>query len=621
MSVPLEHRQIGRYEIREELGHGGMATVYRAWDPRLERDVALKVLHPHLRAAGEARRRFTREAKAVAKLRHPYILEIYDSSPEESEFAFIAAELLTGPTLKEFGAQHDEIPAEIAAAMALGVAEALSAAHAAGIVHRDVKPENVMLHEQRTLKLTDFGIAQLHDTQSFTATGQILGSPGHMAPEQVETGEVDERSDIFALGTVLYYLACGRLPFTGRNPHQVLRRVMDAEYTAPLRVRPSIGAPLAAIIERCLAREPRERFESAKALALALRECCASVGVDDPEAALTRYLQDPDREAEALRSGAVAKLIESGSARVRARDVPGAMDAFNRVLALDEGNEEALAQLSSLGDPEGSGLKRFVLPLMLIGGLVLAMGLGLAYDRGRAADPGLATPSTADAGAAPSTANDRDAGNVIAAGDGEAERDAGPSPAPSPDAGVVASAAGRSPSRGTNPRPSGGPRSVVFRPSPQNVEIGVDGGPLRPFGPSFRSVNLEPGRHTFRVRAATSCCEERTFTRDIPAGEGAHAVALQLAFRAARLYVGTNAPGDVSVSRGAGAAARGRTRQFIPVPMTQAADTRSVAISAPGHERQVVQVRLRAGELEERFVELTPTPATPPPSPPAPDPE
>src|SRR5688572_1471001 len=171
-------KTVEKYEVVDEIGHGGMATVYRARDTRLNRLVALKVMHPHLQGAPEARQRFAREAVTVARLHHPSILEIYDYSGESSEVSFIATELLPGPTLKRFADDHSEIPPEIAACMTLQVARALGAAHAEGVIHRDVKPENVLFHENRCLKLTDFGIAQLVDVQSMTTTGQVLGSPG-----------------------------------------------------------------------------------------------------------------------------------------------------------------------------------------------------------------------------------------------------------------------------------------------------------------------------------------------------------------------------------------------------------------------------------------------------------
>ena len=193
-------RQLERYDVLSEIAHGGMATVYQARDTKLDRMVALKVMHPHLRGAQEARSRFAQEARTIAKLHHPNIIEIYDFSGKDSEEVYIATELLTGPTLKGFLDSHANIPAEIAACFAIHIARALIASHREGVVHRDVKPENVLIHQNRLIKLTDFGLAQMRDTHSMTITGQILGSPGYMAPEQVESKECDARTDIFSLG-------------------------------------------------------------------------------------------------------------------------------------------------------------------------------------------------------------------------------------------------------------------------------------------------------------------------------------------------------------------------------------------------------------------------------------
>ncbi|HEX6241952.1 MAG TPA: serine/threonine-protein kinase, partial [Polyangiales bacterium] len=314
--------RLERYEISNEIGHGGMATVYRALDKRLERWVAVKVMHPHLRGTDEARARFAREARAVARLRHPGILEIYDYSGSESEEAYIATELLTGPTLKAFVDGVPEVPAEIAACIGVELARALAAAHAQGIVHRDVKPENVLLHQDSELKLTDFGIADMVDpsVSHFTATGQILGSPSHMAPEQVEGGETDARSDVFAVGTILYWLASGKLPFSGKNPHQVLKRVVDCAPVDPLILRPSMGAPLRDIIMRCLRKEPSERFQSADELAGTLSALLADLGVESAKVELSRYLSDPQAEATRLRGQVLERLLVQAEAAVARRD-------------------------------------------------------------------------------------------------------------------------------------------------------------------------------------------------------------------------------------------------------------------------------------------------------------
>ncbi|HEX5661188.1 MAG TPA: serine/threonine-protein kinase, partial [Polyangiales bacterium] len=342
--------QIERYELTNEIGHGGMATVYRARDTRLDRWVAVKVMHPHLRGTEQARVRFSREARAVAKLRHPAILEIYDYSGNESDNAYIATELLTGPTLRAFVDTIGEIPPEIAACIGAELAAALAAAHAQGIVHRDVKPENVLLHEDRTVKLTDFGIADMLDPtmSAMTATGQLLGSPAHMAPEQVESGDADARSDVFALGTILYWLCTGTLPFSGKNPHQVLKRVVECQPLDPLALRPSIGRPLRDLICRCLAKSPAARFQTADDLAKALARLLANVGIDDSRVALEAYFGNPQGEAELLRARVLEALLVEGRRAVAVRDRMAAIDALDRVLALQDAHPEALKLVSQL---------------------------------------------------------------------------------------------------------------------------------------------------------------------------------------------------------------------------------------------------------------------------------
>ena len=175
-----------KYEILEEVGQGGMATVYRARDLRLGREVALKVLHPHLARQEEARRRFRREAQAVARLRHPAILEIYDYSGEEVPTAYIATEFIRGESLRDhLERRAPELP-EVGMMIAVQLLGALQHAHENGVIHRDVKPENVLIGHDGGIKLADFGIAHLADGQGMTVTGTLLGSPAHMSPEQIQ---------------------------------------------------------------------------------------------------------------------------------------------------------------------------------------------------------------------------------------------------------------------------------------------------------------------------------------------------------------------------------------------------------------------------------------------------
>ena len=332
--------KLEKYELCEEIGHGGMATVYRAKDLRLGREVAVKIIHRHLRENSEVATRFIAEARAAAKLKHRGIVEVYDVSGEEDRERFLVVELVKGVTLRKILQDHRDMPAEVGAAIVIELCDALEHAHESGIIHRDIKPENVLVglaekapaeaNSKRPpgdgakrepgpadsagrsdaeppasnprdsqkkpssaraprskapgviLKITDFGIAKILDAQGVTSTGQVLGSPAHMAPEQIEGGEVDPRTDVFALGVVLYECLVGHLPFDGKNPAQVLRRVLDGKYAPADQERPSVGSVFARIVDRALAGDLKDRPATPAALAELLRKELLSLGLGDP---------------------------------------------------------------------------------------------------------------------------------------------------------------------------------------------------------------------------------------------------------------------------------------------------------------------------------------------------
>jgi hypothetical protein len=335
-------QHIGRYEVRGELGTGGMAVVYRAHDPRLERDVAVKVLHPHLARDPESRARFEREARAAARLRHPNIVEVYEFSDPEERESYMVTELLEGPTLRRFTERHPDVPSEVAAAIGIVLCDALACAHAQGVVHRDVKPDNLML-QRGQVKLTDFGIAHVADGRGMTVTGQVLGSPAHMAPEQIEGSSVDARTDIFAAGTVLYQLAVGKLPFEGATAHALLRKILEGQFTDAARAAPRVGHRFAAILAKALAREPDQRYASAEALRAALCAFVKDAGWEFPERELRAYFDGPEAVVAALQAQLKERLPTLGEAAQRAGDMGEAMGYFNRALALDPGNTKVLA--------------------------------------------------------------------------------------------------------------------------------------------------------------------------------------------------------------------------------------------------------------------------------------
>ncbi len=343
-------RNIGRYRILEQLGSGGMSVVYKGLDTALDREVAVKVLHPHLAGKDESRRRLAREARAVARLHHPNILEVFDFSAEDTEESFLVTEYVRGRTLKEcvedLGTPE---PPELAAMMVHEIAAALAHAHESGVIHRDLKPENVMVREDGVLKLMDFGIAKLLDLEErMTVTGALVGSPAHMAPEIIEGQEASPEADIFSLGTILYALITGRLPFSAPNATATLKRILDGVYEDPRQRVASLSDELADICNTCLAREPQRRYANAGRLREALGDYLAGLGFARPGEELASFFADPPSYQKLMRPRIIAALLERAERLLAEKRTPRALACLNQVLALDGANARALALLDGM---------------------------------------------------------------------------------------------------------------------------------------------------------------------------------------------------------------------------------------------------------------------------------
>jgi tRNA A-37 threonylcarbamoyl transferase component Bud32 len=332
-----------RYEIVEEVGQGGMATVYRALDRRLDRSVALKVMHPFLAGNERNRRRFHREAQVVANLKHDNIVQVYDYSGLDSREAFIVSEFIDGQTLKKW---LEDVPGgmvtEVAALILHPLARALGYAHDQKVIHRDVKPENAMVRKDGVIKLTDFGIAQVVNTEQMTSTGTMVGSPAFMSPEHIEGGTLDHRADIFSLGTIAYLLACGELPFQGDNPHALLRNILEVRFAPPERLNPAIGPGFARVIRTCLQRDPGDRYASCHELVAELERILEAADLGSPEEELPRYFRAPAAYNGALRERLVEREIREGRREAAAGRLPAAMRRLDRALALDGSRKDVL---------------------------------------------------------------------------------------------------------------------------------------------------------------------------------------------------------------------------------------------------------------------------------------
>ncbi len=277
--------QLGRYKILDEIGRGAMGVVYLARDPLIGRLVALKTFRMSSALAGKEletfRARFIREAQSAGILSHPNVVTIHDVVEESEEGAtFIAMEYVRGTDLKERLTSEGRLDLAEAVHVVTAVAEGLDYAHSKGVVHRDVKPANILLTTESGIKLTDFGIARL-DTSNLTLEGQLLGTPNYMAPEQIQGQATDHRADVFSLGVVLYEMLTGEKPFKGENVTMVTHRIVYDEYTAPEEYLSHLPGPLLAVLDRALAKDPDDRFASVREMAQALQRAAAEIRAEE----------------------------------------------------------------------------------------------------------------------------------------------------------------------------------------------------------------------------------------------------------------------------------------------------------------------------------------------------
>ena len=279
--LPDSLGKLGHYEIRELIGRGGCGIVFKAFDTKLERIVAIKVMYPELAMTSPARKRFLREARATAAIRHKNVVSIY--AVEEQPLPYLVMEFIDGPTLQQ---KINAIgPLELIDVLEIGqqAAAGLAAAHAKGLIHRDIKPANILLEgNSNDVKLTDFGLARSADDASITQSGSISGTPLYMSPEQAQGHEMDERSDLFSLGSVLYVMSSGRPPFRAKATLAVLRRVVEDQPRPIQQIIPEVPDWLVSIVEVLLAKEPARRFATADEVATLLGKCQDSLAHHQP---------------------------------------------------------------------------------------------------------------------------------------------------------------------------------------------------------------------------------------------------------------------------------------------------------------------------------------------------
>ncbi len=250
----------GRYRLESKLGSGGMSTVFLARDETLERWVAVKVMHREISDQPDQIERFRREARSVAQLSHPNVVSVIDAG-EDGGYPYIVLEYVEGETLKQRIERLGRLPVDEAVAYAIEIGRGLAAAHARRMVHRDVKPQNVLIDTEGRAKVTDFGIARSLESDGLTKTGRVLGTTDYVAPEQAMGQGVDSRSDIYSLGVLLYEMLTGEVPFRAETVVGVAMKHVNEDMPDVQERRPEISSALAAVIERATSKDPKKRYD------------------------------------------------------------------------------------------------------------------------------------------------------------------------------------------------------------------------------------------------------------------------------------------------------------------------------------------------------------------------
>jgi len=589
-------RQLSRYRLLQEVGQGGMAVVYKATDTTLNREVAVKVLHPHLAGQEESRARLQREAHAVAKLRHENILEIFDYSGPDSAESYIVTEFIHGRTLKNFLVAEPLTFPEVAEMIASEVARALEHAHQFGVIHRDVKPENVMIRNDGLIKLTDFGIAQIVDKERMTVTGQLLGSPAYMAPEHVEGRPLDFRTDVFAVGILTYQLATGHLPFRGKNPHEVLKRIAECRFQPADAVNALVGKRLNRVIDKALQREPDARYSDVGQMRRELIEDLADAGIDDARAELARYFADPKGWARAFKPRLVTALTASGRTRAAAGRTAAALELWGRALSHDPRNEELRALVDGVAshDRRARMVRRAA---AVAGALVVVAAAGFGAQKWLKTHHAATHQPPAHVAPPPPTQMKADVPAITAPlppPHGDGEKGAKPT--------IVAPPTVKRrlpPREKAAPPVAGAPRTFELAPNPKAVAVFLDGKRLGDYGPELDKVAVPPGRHT--VRFESPYCFPRDV--DIDDAEPAGRLAARLRWKPARLTVKTEPESaDIVVE---GSILRSGQQLDVTIPeMSDGKKSVAVKVSAAGYASQTVAVELRANDQRVQNVTL-----------------
>jgi serine/threonine protein kinase len=379
----LEGMNLGKYQLREQLGHGGMASVYRAYHPQLDRFVAVKVLRGELVDDPEFLARFQREAKIVAALRHANIVQVYDADMQDDIY-YMVMELLEGDTLKarltDYRAREEQMPLGEVVRVMLDVLDGLAYAHGEGMIHRDLKPANIMLTKRGQAVITDFGIAQMVGATRYTMSGALMGTLNYMAPEQGMQNQSDARSDLYSLGIVLYEMLTGKPPFDADTPLAILMKHVNE----PLPVPPTTGSVIPEAFERILlkglSKNPDDRYQTAEEMAQAIRAAAEEAAIQLPDRIslpLTASVAAATAEPISVISGTARKSITNADfAKDQTDAVPDAKAAAVGAAAGQSGGAPAVAVETKSIDWWGIFKKYSLIGLIWLG---IVVGVNMVF--------------------------------------------------------------------------------------------------------------------------------------------------------------------------------------------------------------------------------------------------
>lgn len=344
----MQLTRIGNYDIIKPLGSGGTARVFLAKDRDLKRVVALKLLHPHLAMDQDYLDRFRREAITSANLDHPNIINVFTFDHDDDNH-YMTIEYVDGFPLNDFLQKHRLKYPQIGLMITYLIADAIGYAHQNKVIHRDIKPENIMISSEGDLKVTDFGIAKIVTEKTLTVTGSLMGSPAYMSPEQALGKPVQQQSDIFSLGTLLYYLVTGKLPFYGNSPTLILKKVIDAQYEQPSRFNPLIDRPIEHLFQLLLEGDAQKRIQNLDLVKIYILDILKSEGINNPIEELKSFFKNPEEYQQELQKRLVISYRDLAIVYYKKHQILKALRYCSKVLVLapdDQKMQQLLRKLN-----------------------------------------------------------------------------------------------------------------------------------------------------------------------------------------------------------------------------------------------------------------------------------